>query len=298
LLGKIYRWDKLHVDFRHAEESIKKGSKTFYFASRFMSRELRDSFYSVYAFCRHTDNLIDDNEGDPRLQRTLIREWKQRFLESYEKGYSTNPILNSFVYTMRKYSIPKRYPLELIRGVSMDIRKKEYSTFSELRRYCYRVASVVGIMLTYVMGIGDISKAKKYAVKLGIAMQLTNILRDVGEDAKMGRVYFPADELARFGLKIQDILSLKKTEGLLEFLKFQIARARRYYREAVKGIAMLHKEVRPVISLAFTMYREILMVIEENGYEVYRKRAYVTLLRKVGIYLRLLVFDTPAYDPA
>jgi phytoene synthase len=286
---------QIHVDFKHAEESIRKGSKTFYFASRFMSRELRDSFYSVYAFCRHTDNLIDDNGEDPKLQRTLIREWKQQFLTAYEKGYSTNPILNSFVFTMKKYSIPKRYPLELIRGVSTDIWKTEYSTFSELRRYCYRVASVVGIMLTYVMGIGDISKAKKYAIKLGIAMQLTNILRDVGEDARLGRVYFPKDELARFGLKIGDILSLKRTSGLMEFLKFQIERARLYYKEAIHGIAMLHKEVRPVISLAFTLYREILHVIEENGYEVYRKRAYVNLARKILIYLRLVFTGVPAY---
>lgn len=286
---------QIHVDFKHAEQSIRKGSKTFYFASRFMSRELRDSFYSVYAFCRHTDNLIDDNEDNPKLQRTLIREWKRQFLETYQKDYSTNPILNSFVFTMKKYSIPKRYPLELICGVSMDIRKKEYATFAELKQYCYRVASVVGVMLTYVMGVGDIGKAKKYATKLGIAMQLTNILRDVGEDARLGRVYFPKDELAKFGLKIQDILSLRKTSGLMEFLKFQIARARKYYSEAINGIAMLHKEVRPVISLAFTLYREILHVIEENGYEVYGKRAYVNLARKLLIYIRLVVFGAPAY---
>lgn len=283
----------LHVDFKHAEESIKKGSKTFYFASRYMSRELRDSFYAVYAFCRHTDNLVDDNERNPKLQRTLIREWRQQFLEAYEKGYSTNPILNSFVFTMKRYGIPLHYPLELIRGVRSDITKKEYSNFSQLRKYCFRVASVVGIMLTYVMGVGDIAKAKKYAIKLGIAMQLTNILRDVGEDARLGRVYFPKDELARFGLKIKDILLLRKTSRLIDFLKFQIRRARRYYREAIKGIAMLHKEVRPVISLAFSLYREILKVIEENGYEVYQKRAYVNMIRKLLIYLRLVAFGVP-----
>jgi phytoene synthase len=183
--------EALHVDFTHAEQSIKRGSKTFYFASRFMNRELRNSFYAVYAFCRHTDNLIDDNEGNPKLQRALITEWKKKFQEAHKKGYSSEPILNSFVFTMKKYKIPLRYPLDLIKGVRMDISKKQYNTFSELRRYCYRVASVVGVMLTYVMGAGSIRKAKKHAINLGIAMQLTNILRDVGEDAKMGRVYFP-----------------------------------------------------------------------------------------------------------
>lgn len=246
-----------------------------------MNRELKNSFYAVYAFCRHTDNLIDDNEGNAKLQRALISNWRKEFLSAYEKESSSDPILNAFVYTMRKYSIPLKYPLELIRGVKADINKKQYRTFAELRRYCFRVASVVGIMLTYVMGAGNIKEAKKCAMKLGIAMQLTNILRDVGEDARMGRVYFPKDELARFGLTIKDILSLKKTFQFMDFIKFQVKRARRYYREAVKGIAMLHKEVQTVIGLAFTLYREILKAIEENNYEVYEKRAYVGLLKKI-----------------
>jgi len=284
---------KTYVDFRYAEESIKKGSKSFYFASRFMSRERKNSFYAIYAFCRHTDNLIDDNEGKPQLQRMLIRDWKKRFLADYERGYSTDPILNPFIFVMRKHDIPLRYPLELIQGVSTDIRKKAYGTFAELRKYCYRVASVVGLMLVYVMGIKDIRKAKKYAVKLGIAMQLTNILRDVGEDARMGRVYFPKDELAQFGITINDILSLKKTRNFIEFLKFQVKRARRYYREAVNGLAMMHKEARVVVALALSVYREILDVIEENEYEVFGKRAYVNGFRKIMLYLQLVLFGYP-----
>lgn len=258
-----------------------------------MRKEFRNAFYAVYSFCRHTDNLIDDNEGNPKLQRALIRAWKKQFLEAYDKGYSTDPILNVFVFTMKKYKIPLRYPLELIKGVSMDIYKKEYRTFSELHRYCYRVASVVGIMLTYVMGIKNVKKAKKHAIKLGIAMQLTNILRDVGEDARMGRVYFPKDELKKFGLTIKDILSLRKTANFIKFIKFQITRARKYYEEAMKGLSMIHKDVRLVVSLAFTLYREILKAIEENNYEVYQKRAYVNLFRKVLLYFHLILFGVP-----
>ncbi len=283
------------VDFRFAEDSIRKGSKTFHFACRFMSRERRNAFYAIYAFCRHTDNLIDDNEGKPKLQRMLITDWKKRFLEAFEKGESEDQILGPFVHIMKKNDIPLRYPLELIKGVSMDIGRKEYATFAQLRRYCYRVASVVGLMLMHVMGLGDkISKMKRYAIKLGIAMQLTNILRDVGEDARMGRVYFPMDELAQFGLTIKDILELRKTDRLIDFLKFQVRRARRYYHEAVKGLALIHKDARIVISMAFTMYREILKVIEENGYEVYTKRAYVNTMRKVILYFRISLFGVPA----
>lgn len=291
--GKILRVGTLAVDFTFAEESIRRGSKTFHFACRWLGREQRNAFYAIYAFCRHTDDLVDNNEGKPRLQRMLIREWKARFLKAWHAGESEDPVLGPFVFVMKKYSIPLRYPLELIRGVSMDIRKKEYGTFAELRRYCFRVASVVGLMLLHAMGMDSVRRAKKYAVKLGIAMQLTNILRDVGEDAGMGRVYFPKDELARFGLTIQDILSFCKTERLIGFLKFQVARARKYYREAMHGLAKFNKEARTVVALASTLYSEILRVIEENDYEVFAKRAYVTLYRKVLLYARIVLFGVP-----
>ena len=153
-------------------------------------------------------------------------------------------------------------------------------------------------MLTYVMGVGNIKTAKKYATKLGIAMQLTNILRDVGEDARMGRVYFPKDELARFGLTIQDILSFRKTSQFIKFIKFQVKRARKYYEEAVAGLTMIHKEVQTVICLAFTLYREILKVIEENGYDVYQKRAYVHMLRKVVLYIQIMIAGTSSLVPS
>lgn len=284
----------MNVDFRYAEESIRKGSKTFHFASRAMARERRNAFYAIYAFCRHTDDLVDDNEGNPRLQRMLISDWRRRFKEAYAAGHSTDPILNPFVHVMKKYRIPARYPLELIRGVRMDIDKKSYGTFKELRRYCFRVASVVGLMLIHIVGIENIRKAKKYAVKLGIAMQLTNILRDVGEDARMGRVYFPKDELARFGITIQDVLSLRKTAAFIDFLKFQVARARRYYEEAISGLAVMHKDAWRVISLSLVLYREILAVIEENEYEVFGRRAYVNKFRKFVLYTRLVLFGCHA----
>lgn len=277
-------------NFKYAENSIKAGSKTFYFASSFMGRERRNSVYAIYSFCRHTDNLVDDNEGNQRLQTLLITDWKKRLLEAYKTGYSTDPILNPFVYVMKKNHIPLRYAIELINGVSMDISKKEYKNFRELRKYCFRVASVVGLMLTYVLGIDNITKFKKYATKLGIAMQLTNILRDVGEDARMGRVYFPKDELAKFGLVIQDILSLRKTSNVIKFLKFQVARARKYYEGAIAGLSLIQREGRVVVALALSLYREILKVIEENEYEVYSKRAYVHFLRKLAIYLKIILF--------
>jgi phytoene synthase len=258
-----------------------------------MGKERRNAFHAIYAFCRYTDDLVDDNEGNPRIQKMLVCEWRKRLCAAYAEGVSDDPVLAPFVYIMKKYSIPLRYPLQLIEGVSMDIAKKEYRTFTELRRYCYHVASVVGIMLMYVFGADNLRVLKRYAAKLGIAMQLTNILRDVGEDARMGRVYFPKDELARFGLTITDILSLRKTENLIRFLKFQVERARRYYAEALEGLATIHKEGRTVIFMCLTLYREILRVIEENGYEVYTRRAYVAFYRKVLLYLDLLVWGSP-----
>ena len=292
-MGKL----KCAVDYKYAESSISKGSKSFYFASKFMKRERRNSYYAIYAFCRHTDDLVDDNEGKPRLQKLLIRNWRRRFLEAYRTGRTDDPVLRPFVHVMKKHRIPLRYPLELIRGVAMDISKKEYGTFTELRRYCFRVASVVGLMLMRCLGIKNARKSKRCAISLGIAMQLTNILRDVGEDARMGRVYFPKDELARFGLTIGDILEHRKTEQLMQFLKFQVERAREYYREAMACITTINREVRMVIALASTLYREILSVIEENGYEVFAKRAYVNTARKTLLYARLVLFGYPQPSP-
>jgi 15-cis-phytoene synthase len=297
--GKSDPGKELEAHFKFAEASIRKGSKTFHFASRFMKGERRKAFHAIYAFCRQTDNLVDDNEGNPKLQRMLISDWRKRLLEAYSAGCSSDPILNPFVHVMRKYNMPMRYPLELIRGVSMDIDKKEYRTFRELRRYCFRVASIVGLMLLYILGIDPITAgAKRYATKLGIAMQLTNILRDVGEDARMGRVYFPKDELERFGFTREEILnhdvSHTKAAQFISFIKFQVARARRYYTEAIKVLAAIRSEVRMVIALCFTLYREILSVIEENHYEVFAKRAYVTTYRKVSLYLKIVFFGIPA----
>lgn len=153
------------IDFRYAEESIKEGSKTFYFASRFMGQERRNAFYAIYAFCRQTDDLVDNNEGNPRLQRMLVRDWRKRLREAYDAGASDDPVLAPFIHIMKKYSIPLRYPLDLIKGVSMDITRKEYGTFVELRRYCYHVASVVGIMLMYVFGAENLPRLKRHAVK-------------------------------------------------------------------------------------------------------------------------------------
>jgi phytoene synthase len=287
--------ENFHVDFKPSEEVTKRSSTTYYFPIRLTGREYRNYLYSIYAFCRHTDDLVDDNEDNPELQDALTREWKKDFLRAYRKGHSDDPILNAFVFTMKKHNIPLRYPLELIKGMRMDIYKKEYKKFSELRRYCYRVASVVGLMLIHTMGVGKVRKAREYATKLGMAMQLTNILRDVGEDARMGRVYFPEDELARFGLCRNDILSLRKSPHFTDFLKFQLARARRYYEEAkpINDFAMIHKEPRLFISLAFTVCREILNAIEGATYEVCQKRPHVSIFRKISLALYVIVRGVP-----
>ncbi len=289
----------MRVDFRPAEETLKKGSKTYYFASHFVNREFRDAFYAVYAWGRHLDDFVDHNEGNPKLQLALTREWKKKFLEAYKKDYSDDPTVNAFVFTMKKYKIPLHYPLELIRGSRMDIHKKEYNTFSELYRYCYRVASVIAIMLVYIVGISDLCKAKRHAAKLGIAIQLTDILRDVKEDASMGRVYFPKDELARFGLSKNDILSFRKTPRLTDFIKFQVARAHIYYAEAdpINCLAMTHKEARLVTWLGFALQKEMLKVIEENGYDVYQ-RASLSTPRKLLIAMRVMLFGISQFPTA
>ena len=290
----------MSVDFKPTEACIKddrKNTNIFYFPSYFLDRELCNHYRAVYGFARRLDDLIDDNEGKPELQRAVIKEWKGKLLKAHKQGQSNDPILGPLIYSMKKYNIPLCYPLEFIEGSAMDIDKKEYNTFSELYRFCYCVVSAPGLMLAYGTGAKELSKVKEYVIQLGIAVQLTDILRDVREDAKMGRVYLPKDELARFGLSKDDILSFRKPPLFTDFVKFQIARARRFYKEAepLNHVMMERKGARLASSLAFILHREVLNIIERNNYDIYQQ-ARLSTLQKLLMAGRLVLFGFPTSE--
>jgi phytoene synthase len=260
--------------YAECERIIRRHSKSFYFSSQFLSPESRRAVRALYAFCRTTDDTVDMAEGDPAR---ALAAWVQQARAA--RPVSADPVLVAWSDTRARYGLPARLVDELLAGVAMDLTIHRYESFADLWLYCYRVASVVGLL---VMGItGSRPGAEPYAIKLGVALQLTNILRDVGEDAARGRVYLPREELARFGLSADDILGGVYDERFRELMRFQIARTRRLYEESWHGIALLPAESRFAIGAAARVYHGILDKLEANDYDAYTRRAHLKLREKV-----------------
>lgn len=268
-------------DYLLCRSILEESSKTFYFASKKLPQEKQMGFFAVYAFCRKTDDIIDEGKDCMHTRKKKLNQWKQSLLRAHKGKKSQNGIIRAFTKTMKKYKIPLWIPLKLIKGVGTDAKKVAFDSFEALKEYCFSVASVVGLMLLYVME-SNMRKAANYAISLGIAMQLTNIIRDIRDDAQMGRFYLPRSELARFGLKHDDLLKQlagKKFRQLKKFLSFQIKRARAYYKIAMGGIKYLPKELQLPITMAAQLYEKILDKVEQSGYDISR-RVFVPMHEK------------------
>jgi phytoene synthase len=188
-------------------------------------------------------------------------------------------VLSAWKDLLETYKIPQNLPFELMQGVLMDTQKKRYETFEELYVYCYRVASTVGLMSSEILGYSD-PVALRYAEAMGIAMQLTNILRDVKEDAQMNRIYLPQEDLRKFKVSEAQILDNKYNESFVDLMKFQVERARQYYAKGEEGIPLLEKDSRFTVLLASRIYSKILDVIEKQNYNVFNRRAHTSKRQK------------------
>ena len=284
-MKKLWKVEENRVAFEYARRITAYYSKSFYFSARMLPKEKRWATYALYGFCRHCDNLIDTPRQ--RTETEIVREIQlltEELQVAYNTGESQHPIIRAFILVAKAYGIPIEYPLDLLKGVAMDVQKTRYKTFDELSLFCYRVAAVVGLMMTYVLGYKD-KRAFGYAKQLGIGMQLTNILRDIKEDKDMGRIYLPQKDLARFGVSEQDILEEKLTPQLKELMKFQVESADRYYAEAMPGISLLETESQYAIYSAAKIYRGILRKIEDHNYNPFLTRVFVPATQKIGILL-------------
>jgi len=259
--------------YAHCEEITSFHSRSFYLASGLMKPEARMAVRALYAFCRTADDIVDESGEDVPA---LLETWRERSLSSRPPQHDLVAV--AWADARAKYAVPQRYAEQLIDGVARDFHQTRYETFEDLTTYCYGVASTVGLMSMHITGY-ESEEAVRYAVKLGVALQLTNILRDVAEDWERGRVYLPQAELAAFGLSEDDIATGVKQgeydERWREFMKFQIDRARHIYEEAWPGINMLHPQGRFSIAAAATFYRAILDDIEAHDYDVFSRRAHV-----------------------
>jgi phytoene synthase len=236
----------------------------------------------VYAFCRTADDIVD-RVAPARERLDALDEWQRKLLDAYE-GRTSDPIFVAFADAVRRFAIPLQPALDLLRGARLDVTVRRYATYDDVREYCYLVASTVGLLVMPILGTVS-PDATGYGVALGRAMQMTNILRDVGEDARMGRMYLPTDDLRRFGCDERSILAGVVDEPFVALMRYQIARVRAMYAEAEPGIALLAPQSRYTVRLALSLYRGILERIEANGFDVFTRRAYVPLRAKLLIAL-------------
>ena len=264
-------------------------AKTFYMATRFLPNQKQRGIFAIYSLCRYIDDLVDEAEDlveQQKLSKDDIQRkldsWKRKLQDTYDGRDHDNAILIAFADVLKRNHIPIEMPFELMEGVCMDLFKNRYETFDELYDYSFKVASVVGLMTSQVFGY-ESREAFGYAVDLGIAMQLTNILRDVGEDLRRNRIYLPKEDLERFGVTEQDLLDYSLDDNVVELLQFEIERTRRYYNRSDKGIPLLSSDSRLPVYLARQNYSRILDKIEENNYNVFDRRAYLNATEKLFI---------------
>lgn len=261
--------------YAHSEELTSIHSRSFYMASSLLPREKQRAVRALYAFCRVTDDLVDRPSGDISTELSI---WRGHALADHPP--EANLVAVAWADARLRFGIPISYAEQLLTGVARDTFQTRYDTFDELAAYSYGVASTVGLMSMYITGFSG-PEAVPYAIKLGVALQITNILRDVGEDWQRGRVYLPQEDLHAFGLTEDDIARGVVTNRWREFMRFQIIRNQQLYTEAWPGIGMLHQDGRFAIGAAADLYRGILDDIEANDYDVFSRRAHVTTLGKL-----------------
>lgn len=253
-------------------------ARTFYYGSLFLPAEKRRAAWALYAFCRTADDIADEPDLYPDPLGELAR-WRSALLDTYA-GRPRGPVMRAWADVLHRYPVPLQPALELLDGVALDVRGAQYATFQQLQDYCYQVAGTVGLLIAPILGYRD-EAALPAAVDLGIAMQLTNILRDTGEDASHGRVYLPAEDLAAFGYSRDELLRGIVNEPFIRLIELQIARAEAFYARGMRGIALLDPDARLAIALSARLYRGILQRIRRNRYDVFTRRAHVSLLGKL-----------------
>ncbi|KAJ9153350.1 hypothetical protein P3X46_026798 [Hevea brasiliensis] len=272
-------------------------AKTFYLGTLLMTKERQKAIWAIYVWCRRTDELVDGPIA-VHMSSAVLDRWEER-LEDIFDGRPYDMLDAALTDTVFKFPLDIKPFRDMIEGMRMDTRKFRYENFEELYLYCYYVAGTVGLITVPVMGIAPescVSAQTIYnsALHMGIGNQLTNILRDVGEDALRGRVYLPQDELAQFGLCDKDVFARKVSDGWREFMKEQITRARYYYNLAEEGASHLDKASRWPVWSCLMLYRKILDAIEDNDYDNLTKRAYVGKTKKL---LTLPLAYTKAQSP-
>jgi phytoene synthase len=264
-----------------------RNSRSFYLATTLLPPKKRQAVRALYAFCRLSDDLIDKDHEQPGPALQRLRERIHGTKAILDENDSSSGVLLAWEDARQRYQVPIRYSDQLLDGVERDLHPLRYDTFEELTVYCYGVASTVGLMSMHIIGYSR--EATPYAVKMGVALQLTNILRDIGEDYQAGRLYLPLEELKAFGLSEHDLASQQVDERWRHMMRFQIARTRQIYAEAWPGITYLNPRGRSSAAAAAIFYQGILDDIEAHDYNVFTRRAHVRDWTKIRLLLRTIM---------
>lgn len=269
----------LKESYKACQQITRERAKNFYYGIKLLPQEKRDSLCAVYAFFRQSDDLSDD-ENIPNKAERLAR-WKELVHPGPEAD--ENPVLPAFYDTVQKFSIPTRYFEELLDGTTSDLTVTRYETFDELYGYCYKVASTVGLVCLHIFGFDGSEVALSQAEARGIAFQLTNILRDVKEDAERGRIYLPLEDFRRFSISQEQFLQGHASSEMEQFLAFQIDRAKDYYRKSQNLAERVAPESRASLQAMTEIYRAVLGKVEELGLGVFERRASLSKMEKIAL---------------
>jgi phytoene synthase len=266
-----------------AKDIAKKSKSSFYYAFNLLPNAKRDAMNTIYAFCRKTDDIVDEGNEPTDLKYEKLHKWRVE-LEKSINGYSDYALLNKLGKIISQFNIPLDPFFELLKGMEMDLQKNRYLTFDELKLYCYRVASTVGLMCIEIFGYKNKS-AKNFAVELGIALQLTNILRDVKKDSDKGRIYLPQEDLNKFYYSEKDIFNHLYNPNFAALMKFEAQRAEMYFKKATEHLDLEDKYSMFAARAMQHIYHKLLERIIDSDYDVFNKNIKVPKIEKVGIAL-------------
>ena len=264
-----------------SKEIAKKSKSSFYYAFNLLPNEKRDAMNNVYAFCRETDDIVDEGNETEEIKYEKLRKWRIE-LEKAVVGHSDYILLNKLGKTISQFNIPLEPFFELLKGMEMDLQYKRYLSFDDLITYCYRVASTVGLMCIEIFGYKHKS-AKDFAVNLGIALQLTNILRDIKKDSIKGRIYLPQEDLKTFGYAESDLLSHIYNANFVDLMVYETNRAQKYFDKATMNLDLDDKASMFAARAMQHIYHKLLEKIINADYNVFQKNIKVNKIEKAGI---------------
>jgi len=269
--------------YEYCQDKAASSGSSFTSSFRFLPQDKRQAMTVLYAFCREVDDVVDEC-SDANVARTTLNWWRNEVAAVYN-GRPTHPVCLALMPVVKQFKLPQEHLLEIIDGMEMDLDQPRYADFKALQLYCYRVASVVGLLTVEIFGYTN-RQTLKYAHDLGIAFQLTNIIRDVGEDARRNRIYLPLDELQQFGVSEADILNSRETEGFQKLMAYQIERARHFYQQALSHLPAADRKAQRTGLIMAAIYQATLDEVVASGCHVLKERVSLSPTYKIWLAIK------------